>query len=278
MANPLTRRIRVNRKRLKTFCKNRRVCWGTVLVEYAVPHAVRTFARAGYEWLWLDLEHNPIGLDTVLELARTARDVNIATIVRVPETEYTWIARTLDTGVDGIMIPRVETPEQMRQIIKCAKYPSVGKRGFGMRPVAFGRQSMSIRERVADQNDTRVLCIQLESPRAVDNAEAIIDAAEGYLDAVFMGPTDFQLALGEPDQTETPELDAAARSIAAICAQRNIANGVPVATLTGARWWLERGFTLLTFACDDMFLANTAREARSALSDLEQELSRPNEG
>ncbi len=263
----------MDRVQLKSCCKTRRICWGTVVLEYTVPHTVRTFAQAGYEWLWLDLEHNAIGIETVLELVRTAQDVGIATIVRVPQAEYAHIARTLDTGVDGIMVPRVETPEQMRYIVDCAKFPPVGKRGFGIRTTAFGKHTMSIGERIADQNDTRLVCIQLESPQAVANAEAIIDAAGGQLDAVFMGPADFQVAIGKPDQQNPPELDEAARRVSAICAERNIANGVPVATLTGARWWLERGFTMLTFACDDMFLANTAREARAALSDLEREVT-----
>lgn len=268
----------MNRKQLKASCRDRRICWGTVLFEYAAPHTVRTFARAGYEWLWIDLEHNAIGLDTVLELGRTAQDVGIATIVRVPQAEYAYIARTLDTGVDGIMAPQVETVDQMRHIVECAKYPPVGKRGFGIRPAAFGKQAMPIRERLDDQNETRLLCIQLESPRAVLNAEAIIDAAEGQVDAVFMGPADYQVAIGKLDEPETPELDEAVRGVSALCAERGIANGVPVATLTGARWWLERGFTLLTFASDDMFLANTAREARCALSELEGELSAPDQG
>lgn len=263
----------MNRDQLKASCKARRICWGTVLFEYTVSHTVRTLARAGYEWLWIDLEHNAIGLDTVLELGRTAQDVGIATIVRVPQAEYAYIACTLDTGVDGIMVPRVETPEQMHHIVECAKYPPIGKRGFGIRPTAFGKQAMSIRERVADQNETRLLCIQFESPRAVSNAEAILDAAEGQLDAVFMGPADYQVAITKLDGPDASEWDKAVRRVSGICAERRIANGVPVATLTEARWWLDRGFTMLTFASDDMFLANTAREARVALSELERDFS-----
>ena len=116
----------MDRVQLKSCCKTRRICWGTVVLEYTVPHTVRTFAQAGYEWLWLDLEHNAIGIETVLELVRTAQDVGIATIVRVPQAEYAHIARTLDTGVDGIMVPRVETPEQMRTSWIVAKFPPVG--------------------------------------------------------------------------------------------------------------------------------------------------------
>jgi len=72
---------------------------------------------------------------------------------------------------------------------------------------------------------------------------------------------------------DAPEWDKAVRRVSGICAERSIANGVPVATLTEARWWLDRGFTMLTFASDDMFLANTAREARVALSELERDFS-----
>jgi 2-dehydro-3-deoxyglucarate aldolase/4-hydroxy-2-oxoheptanedioate aldolase len=134
---------------------------------------------------------------------------------------------------------------------------------------------MSIQDRMADQNENRMLFIQLESPKAVANADAIIDAADGYLNGVFMGPADFQVAIGKPDQPECAELDEAVRKVSAVCAERGISNGVPVGTLTAARWWLDRGFTLITFANDDAFLANTAAEARSALADLEREIASP---
>lgn len=265
----------MDRKTFREICRSRRLCWGTVIHEYLTPHTVRSFARAGYDWLWIDTEHSFPGYETVQEVIRTADDMGIVTLLRVTQDDYALIARALDLGVGGVIIPRVETPDQVSRAVDCAKYPPVGKRGFGIRPSVYGRLSMPMRERIEDQNDCRFLCIQLESPRAVENIEAMLDAGRGRIDAVFFGPADFQVSIGKPDVPDTPELDAAVRRVAEVCAARGVSNGVPVGTLTAARWWFERGFTLMTFSNDDSFLANTAAEARRALDELERDLTRP---
>lgn len=259
----------MTRQEFKTVSRERRLCWGSVLLEYATPMMVRTLARAGYEWLWIDNEHAQHSYETLYEVIRTAEDVGIASIVRVTSDDYGRIAQALDMAPTGIIVPRVETPEQVRHIIDCAKYPPVGKRGFGMRASLFGKHSINMKDRTADQMETRFLAVQLESPRAVENIEKIIEIAEGQLDGIFYGPADYQMVIGAPDQPEHPEVIAAAKHITSLSAKYNLSNGTPATSIATAKRLIELGFNLITYKSDDQFVADGAYEGREELRALE---------
>lgn len=260
----------MTRTEFKKVCRERRLCWGVVLLEHVTPMMARTFARAGYEWLWIDNEHAHQSYETIYEVARTAEDVGIASIVRVTSDDYARIAQALDMAITGIIVPRVETPEQVRHIIDCAKYPPAGRRGFGMRAGLFGAHKMNMRDRARDQNETRFLAVQLESPRAVDNIEKMIEVAQGQLDAIFYGPADFQMSVGRPDSYEDAEVLAAARHITSVSAKHNLSNGVPATSIETAKHWIDLGFNLITYKSDDQFLADAAYGAREELRALEK--------
>jgi len=259
----------MTRKEFKQVCKQRRVSWGVVLLEHVTPMMARTFARAGYDWLWIDNEHAHQSYETIYEIARTAEDVGIIPLVRVTSNDYARIAQALDMAIGGIIVPRVETPEEVRHIVDCAKYPPVGKRGFGMRASLFGAHNINMRERAADQNDGRFLVIQLESPRAVDNIEKMIEVAEGQLDAIFYGPADFQMKIGCPDTPDHPDVIAAAKRITSISEKHNLSNGLPATSIETARHWRDLGFNLITYKSDEQFLADAAYDAREQLRALE---------
>ncbi|HRK35818.1 MAG TPA: aldolase/citrate lyase family protein [Candidatus Hydrogenedentes bacterium] len=259
----------MTRAEFKTVCRERRLSWGVVMLEHLNPMMVRTFARAGYDWLWIDNEHAHQSYETIYEAARTAEDNGIISIVRVTSNDYSKIAQALDMAVDGIIVPRVETPEEVRHIIDCAKYPPIGKRGFGMRASLFGKYKANMRERADDQNKNRLLIIQLESPRAVDNIEKMIEVADGQLDGIFYGPADFQMAIGHPDTPDHPDVIAAARRITSLSAKHNLSNGLPATSVENARHWRDLGFNLITYKSDDQFIADAAYEGREALRSLE---------
>ncbi|MCC6794344.1 MAG: hypothetical protein IT366_04440 [Candidatus Hydrogenedentes bacterium] len=259
----------MTRQEFKKVARERRLCWGVVMLEHITPMMVRTFARAGYEWLWIDNEHGHQSYESLYNAIRTAEDVGIASILRVTSADYSLIAQAMDMAPTGIIVPRVETPEQVRHIIDCAKYPPIGKRGFGMRASLFGEHKINMRDRAADQQDTRFLAIQLESPRAVDNLDKIIEVAQGQLDGIFYGPADFQMVIGAPDQPEHPDVIAAAKLISSVSAKHNLSNGTPATSIATAKRWIELGFNMLTYKSDEQFLADAAYEAREELRALE---------
>jgi 2-keto-3-deoxy-L-rhamnonate aldolase RhmA len=241
------------------------------MLEYMAPHVVRTFARAGFDWIWIDNEHGYQSYESIVHVTRTADDLGVITLVRVTQGDYPLIAQALDMAVSGVIVPRVETPDQVRRIIDCAKYPPIGKRGFGMRPSLWGTRRMSMAERIADQNERRFLVVQLECPRALDNLDKMLDVAEGQLDAVFFGPSDYQVAIGKPDSPDLPELVAAARHLTSTCAKHGVSNGVPATSVETAQRWVDLGFNLITFKSDDQFMVDGAFDGREALRTLESQ-------
>jgi len=259
----------MDRTTFKEICRTRTQSWGSVIVNFMNPDVVRAFARAGFDWVWIDNEHSYHSYETIYEIARTAEDVGIVTILRVPDTEYHLIARALDMAVSGIMVPRVETPEQARRIVDCAKFPPIGKRGFGMRSSLFGKLSATMSERIEDQNSGRLLFIQVESRKGVENLEAMLDAADGQVDTVIFGYTDFQMDIAKPDSPDAPEVEEAARHIVSVCEKYGVSTGTPVATPEAASHWKSLGFNLITFGSDDRFLGGGAASAREALRELD---------
>lgn len=260
----------MDRATFRDICRSRKRAFGTYVMEHMTPHTVRTLARAGFDWLWLENEHSPHSYETIQEVIHSAEHTGIHTLLRVAQTDYSLIAKALDMGAGGIIVPRVETPEQVQFIVDSAKYPPVGKRGFGIRPTLYGRQSVSMRERIEDQNNFRTLVIQLESRQGVDNLETLLEAGKGQVDAVFIGPADFQMDLGMPDTPDAPELLAALERIPKVSAQFGVSSGIPVKNLEEAELRLRQGYNLVSISSDDAFMANAAEAACRGLRGLTQ--------
>ena len=260
----------MDRHEFGAICKSRKLAWGTWITEFMTPHTIRTMARAGFDWLWLDNEHFQRTYETIQEVIHTSDQVGIISLLRVTQLDYALIAGALDMGVHGIIVPRVETAGQVREIVDCAKYPPVGKRGFGLRTTIFPHDRVTMTERIEDQNDHRFLIIQVESVRGVENIEAMLDEADGQIDAVFFGPDDFQMDIGKPDTPDAPELDAATRRIGEVCKERGISAGAPANTIDDTRLWIDRGFNLICYRSDHFFMAGAASRSIRQLRELEQ--------
>lgn len=258
----------MDRRTFRENCRLRKPAWGCYLLEHMTPQTVRVLARAGFDWLWIENEHAPHSYESIQEVIRTADDVGIVTLVRVSQPEYSLIAKALDMGAGGIIIPRVETPEQVRHIIDCAKYPPIGKRGFGIRPTVYGRNAMPMQERIDDQTNFRYIFIQLESRRGVENLEDILREAKDQIDAVLVGPADFQMDIGKPDTPDAPELSAALEVIPKICARFRVSSGIPVGTIEQARERFAQGYNLISMGSDDGFMATAAEQACEELKTL----------
>jgi len=259
----------MDRKTFKTICRNRTQCWGTVMTEYMDPQVVRAIARAGFDWIWVDNEHAYHSDDKLYEVIRTAEDLGVITLVRVRQSDYANIAHTLDMAPSGIIVPRVESPKQMRQIVQAAKFPPVGGRGFGMRPSLFGKNAMTMRECVEDQQHNRLLVVQLETPKAIANIESIADAADGQVDAFFYGPADFQMAVGKPDNPFGQEVLEGAQRLVEFSKKNNLSNGLPTTSIETAKRWKDTGFNLLTYLNDDQIMSNGFADGRYAVDALE---------
>ena len=223
---------------------------------------VRLAAGAGFGVVWVDLEHSSIGVDAAAQLAATALDLGLEGWVRTPERDYGIIGRLLDTGVTGIIAPRIENPEEARQLVAAARFPPRGLRSqIALLPQAAYRrlpaaELMSVAERSTSVH------ILLESAKGIANAEAIA-AVEG-VDALHVGVNDLSVDLGHAGSPGHPEvIEACRRVIAAARRQGKLAAVGGLADPTRIQELIRAGAAPLIFAAIDTDLLSAGLSQRA---------------
>jgi 4-hydroxy-2-oxoheptanedioate aldolase len=151
---------------------------------------------AGYDWLWLDCEHGTLSLDAAGQIAVAALDAGIAPIVRVPNGEYSLATRILDNGALGIVMPHVDTAEEAHEIVQKLKYPPLGHRSIGGIGPHYALRALAIGEAAAALNVANLTIVMLETPKAIENVEAI--AAVPGIDVLLIGSNDLCAEMGIP--------------------------------------------------------------------------------
>src|SRR6201995_4869567 len=174
----------------------------------------RMAKTAGFDMIYVDLEHSPLTLDATGQICLAALNVGIAPMVRVPANTPEYIQRVLDGGALGIIAPGVRSAEEARAVVAAAKYAPLGDRGAGGALPHLQFRSFPVAEANAAVNDATMVIVQFESAEAIDKAEEIA-AVEG-VDMVLLGVNDLLADLGLAGQFEHPKVrDAYARTIAA---------------------------------------------------------------
>ena len=151
---------------------------------------------AGFDWLFLDLEHGTMSIDAAAQIAVAALDAGIAPIVRVPNGEYAIATRLLDNGALGMVVPHVDSPEEARDVVEKLKYPPVGHRSMGGIGPHYSLRSASTGEAAKALNAANLTVVMLETPKAIANADEI--AAVPGVDVLLIGTNDLCAEMGIP--------------------------------------------------------------------------------
>jgi 2-keto-3-deoxy-L-rhamnonate aldolase RhmA len=161
----------------------------------------------GFDGVYIDIEHSSISTDTAAQIIAAALPVGITPMARVPGHDFDLAARLLDAGALGIICPQVDTPEQAKAFVAACKFPPLGHRSVsGAGPLQF-YQATPLGE-VNSQGNEHTLCIpMLETPRGIENAEAI--AAVPGIDLLLIGSNDLSTELGIPGDLKHPKIRAA---------------------------------------------------------------------
>jgi len=172
----------------------------------------RLARTAGFDSLYVDLEHSSLSLETTSQICIAALEVGIAAFVRVPQLELT--GRILDGGALGIIVPDVRSAAQAREAVKAAKYPPLGERGFASALPQFQFRSLPAKQAYPALDAATMVIVQFESAEAIDHADEIF-AVEG-VDMALFGTNDLTADMGIPGDYENPKVrDAYARAIEA---------------------------------------------------------------
>jgi 2-keto-3-deoxy-L-rhamnonate aldolase RhmA len=227
------------------------------------PEITRILAAAGLDWTYLDSEHGGFDLETLQDLARAANDNGLCPIVRVAELQYALVARALDCGAQGVLFPRVESPELLAQAISWTRFPPLGVRGFGLQPTHLNYEMKAMPDIIAHMNQQVMVVLQIETVAAMNRVDELL-AVPG-VDAVMIGPADLSVSLGVPGQFEHPTMVAAIENIRDACIRAGVAPGLHVRLLKLAQYWRDRGLTFLSCNSEIGFLLEKAQETVAAL-------------
>jgi 2-keto-3-deoxy-L-rhamnonate aldolase RhmA len=194
----------------------RRLAQGEPLLSLGIRNArtaeiVRIAKTAGFGVVWIDLEHSSISIDCAVQIMASAADLGLEAWVRVPERDYGVIGRLLDGGATGIVVPRVETAEEARQVVNAARFPPRGQRSQIAQLPQVGYRRMPAAELMQAADRVTTVHILLESARGVANAAQI--AAVDGVDMLHVGLNDLSVDLGHVGNLRHPDILAACKQV-----------------------------------------------------------------
>lgn len=191
------------------------LCLGMALRQARTVDIGRTLAACGFDFAFIDMEHNTMSIDTAAQIAVACHDAGVTPLVRVPGYEHYLATRLLDAGAMGIVFPHVDTAEHARQLVSNCKYPPMGHRSLGGPMAQLGFRPHPRAESTALVNQETLLVMMLETPRAIDNAAAI--AAVPGVDVLLIGTNDLTLEMGIPGRYDDPKVVHAYETVVAAC-------------------------------------------------------------
>jgi len=241
------------------------VSLGTFVFEFATTGISRAAGVAGAEFVIYDMEHTGWSIETIKMLCAAGDERSPVPFVRVPGVTYHWIARVLDCGVMGLMVPMVETADQARTIVESAKYPPRGRRGAAFGLAHDGYDGRNITRSMDSANAETLLIAQIETRAGLENVETI--AAVAGIDCLWVGHFDLTNSLGIPGQFDHPEFEAAVERVLQACKDHNKVPGFMTDNVPAGRQLLEKGVRALAFGGDVWLYQQALGEAITALRE-----------
>jgi 2-dehydro-3-deoxyglucarate aldolase len=197
-------------------------------ISYAHPSITETFARAGFDLIFIDMEHSTISIEQGQRIIAASQSEGVPCIPRPVSHSNDYLKPLLESGADGLLIQMVETSGQVESLIYDIKYPPIGKRTYGVnRAQAYG---FDFDKYIRNWNATSTFMLQIESIRGVENIEQLLVFEE--VDAVMIGPLDIAGSLGVPGQTTHPLVIEASQKVIAACEKYGKSCGTQVADVT----------------------------------------------
>ncbi len=216
---------------------------GTGFGQLRSPEIARILAAAGFEWAFIDTEHGGFDLETVQDICRVSLLAGLSPIVRVGDLQYPMVSRSLDCGAQGIIFPRVESPELLAQAVSWTKFPPLGMRGYGLTAVQIDYESLNFNQVIEHVNANTMVVLQIETKKALEGREELLSVPG--IDAVMIGPADLSISLGVPGEFQHPKMVEAMEAVRDSCTRRGIAPGTQTRTAALANFWKERGMLFL---------------------------------
>ncbi|MGZ9235310.1 MAG: HpcH/HpaI aldolase family protein [Anaerolineales bacterium] len=222
------------------------------------PQIAELFGLMGFDYYMLDAEHGLMDAAQVVNVIRACELVNMTPMVRIGSKDPKLVLQFLDAGMMGVMMPGLETVEEVKMLIDAVKYPPMGKRGMGLTRasgyVAVGNEAVDY---INFSNEETMVIPQFEDATLIDRFEEMI--AQPGVDAVVIGPRDLSLNMGFPDGPNHPEVQEMVDRAIAICKKAGVAAGTTAGSRADSAQLVTRGATMI-LAIAQLVIAAGSRE------------------
>lgn len=225
------------------------------------PAAAESMAQIGWDWLVVDVEHSPVGFETMVNCFRAAQLGGAVPMARVPWNDTIWIQRTLDAGALGLVVPMVNSAEEARQVVADMRYATRGQRSFGGSRVAAYIDG----DYRTWADDNLAVIVMIETIQAVESAEAIL-AVDGVV-GCFIGPNDLALSMGLTPADTGPGTRHEEAMLAVLDAAKRTGKAAGKHCFSAAELSMRiaQGFQFLALSSDAAFMAKAAQAEFAAI-------------
>ena len=218
----------------------------------------RDIIQSGYEWFGVDLEHSSITLSQAEEVIRLIDIAGKVPLVRLSENNATQIKRVMDMGAHGIIVPMVNSADDVKRAVDSLYYPPNGKRGVGLaRAQGYGARFESYKEWLEQEC---IFIVQIEHKTAVENLHEILSCSE--IDAFIVGPYDLSASYGVPGQFNDPIVKEALNKVQQIAKELQITSGYHVVQPESSqvKMRLDEGYKFIAYSVDFLLLGESCRK------------------
>lgn len=260
---------------MKKALKEGKVVLGPMVSEIRTPGIAVLFAQAGFDFFFIDMEHSCFTTETASDMIMAARAAGIPAIVR-PSTRKSpeYLSRPLDTGASGLLVPQIQTRQDVENVVKWCRYQPMGERGIALSRQHTFFQSGKTVETMGQLNEEILIALQIEHRDAIERLSELLSVPG--IDVAYVGPADLSASLGKPGRVNDPIVDKAIHRVIEVSGDKGIIPGIHTSSLENAQYWINEGMKMVGFCTDIKLILeickNSVKQLHSYLQDNESRL------
>ena len=239
---------------------------GHMISEFGTRGQAKMLEIADIDFVVIDREHTGSTSADIADLVAWFKATDIAPFVRIPQNQYHFVARTLDVGALGLMVPNVKSGDEARAVVDAAKYAPMGNRGVSLGAAHSDYRKVVPREFMDYANENTTIICQIESREGIDHLEAI--ATTPGVDVLWVGHFDLSQSMGIPGEFHNATFVDALRKVIDTARRNHLGIGIQPGSLDQAQEWMEMGFNVISYSADHSVYINAMRQAVAEVRKL----------
>ena len=250
-------------ERLEGKLKNREKVLGTTMSMINSPLVIEKMNRDDLDFILFDAEHGIFNNENLIPALQVCRLMGLPSFVRIPDCKYHLIARAIDLGADGIMLPRTESLAQVEDAIGALRFAPIGKTGCG------GHGQFRKGEGYEGFQKSRYLFVQIESQPGIDLLPEMLEKYGNDIDGIIIGPYDMSVMLGTPFKIRSDVMIEAVQKVFDICNEYKMSSGIFCDDEVLSKAYRDMGANVLWACTDNNFFLRGFNQVFDALAEME---------